>query len=269
MKQWGRNIPAYRQIAVLRMHMAYMYRTNVALELACLLLKVYLLKMVFVAVYAGRDAVDGITMRQVVTFVTIANLQMFLLVPVIAEYVRDRVREGQVAFDIARPAPFLSQLLAHQVGATASTVPFVVLALPFAMLLGGIQAPASLMAGLLYIVSLGLGYLVAALMSLIIGLIAFWTMELGGVITIYMFANQFFGGALVPLWFFPPSLRRVADMLPFQAQAFIPLSMYTGQLDGMEAVQALALQLFWVVALCGFAWLLWQRAIYRVVIQGG
>ena len=269
MKHLGRNIPAYRQIAALRMQVAYTYRTNAALELVSLLLKVYLLKMVFVAVYAGRETVDGITLRQVITFVTIANLQMFLLVPVIAWYVYERVREGQVAFDIARPAPFLSQLLAHQVGETVSAVPFVVLALPCAALLGGLQAPQSLMAGLLYMVSLGLGYLVAALMSLIIGLIAFWTLELGGVLVIYMFANQFFGGALVPLWFFPPSLRRVVDLLPFQAQTFIPLSMYTGQVSGMEAVQALALQLFWVVTLSGLAWLLWRRAIYRVVIQGG
>ncbi len=118
-------------------------------------------------------------------------------------------------------------------------------------------------------VSLGLGYLVAMLMGLLLGLMAFWTLELGGVLTIYAFANQFFGGALVPLWFFPPLLRRVADLLPFQAQAFIPLSIYTGQLVGTQAVEALALQLFWVVALFGLARLVWQRAMYRVVIQGG
>ncbi len=106
-------------------------------------------------------------------------------------------------------------------------------------------------------------------MSLIIGLIAFWTMETGGFLTIYSFANQFFGGVLVPLWFFPPLLRRVAELLPFQAQVFIPVSMYTGQLFGTQAVQALALQLFWVVALCGLARLVWQRAMQRVVIQGG
>ncbi len=269
MKHWGRNIPAYLQISALRMHVAYTYRANVAVELAGLLLKVYLLKMVFVAVYAGRGTVDGIALHEVITFVTIANLQVFLLIPVIGGYVRERVREGQVALDLARPVPFLSQLLAHQVGATASAVPFVVLALPCAVLLGGIQAPQSPMAGLLYVVSLALGYLVAMLMGLIIGLMAFWTMELGGVLTIYAFANQFFGGALVPLWFFPPLLRRLADLLPFQTQTFIPLSMYTGQLLGAQAVQALALQLFWVVALFGLAWLLWQRAIYRVVIQGG
>src|SRR4051794_33707545 len=269
MKHWGRNVPAYLQISALRMHVTYMYRGNVAIGLVGLLLKVYLLKMVFVAVYDGRETVDGIALQQVVTFVTLANLQAFLLVPVIAEYVRDRVREGQVALDLARPVPFVNQLLAHQVGATVSVIPFVMLALPFALFLGGIQAPQSFQTGLLYLVSLGLGYLIAVLMGLIIGLIAFWTMETGGFLTIYGFANQFFGGVLVPLWFFPPPLRRVADLLPFQAQVFIPLSMYTGQLFGAQAAQALRLQLFWVVALSGLAWLVWRQAMLHVVIQGG
>jgi ABC-type uncharacterized transport system permease subunit len=150
-----------------------------------------------------------------------------------------------------------------------AVIPFVTLALPFAILLGGIQVPQSFTAGLLYMVSLGLGYLVAVLMGLTLGLAAFWTTEIGGVLTIYAFANQFFGGVLVPLWFFPPLLRRVAGLLPFQAQAFIPLSLYTGQVAGTEALQALGLQLFWVVVLSALARLMWQRAMYRVVIQGG
>jgi ABC-type uncharacterized transport system permease subunit len=270
MRHPGRNIPAYLQIGALRIQMAYMYRSNIAIQLVGLLLKVFLLKMIFVAVYAGRETVGGIALPEVITFVTLANLQAFLIFPlVIGLYVRERLREGQIALDLARPAPFLGQLLAHQAGATAASFPFVVLALPVAALLGGIQAPQSFAAALLYLLSLGLAYLVAVMMGLIIGLVAFWTTEIDGVLTIYQFANQFFGGVLVPLWFFPPVLRRLAELLPFQAQTFIPLSIYTGQLAGGPAIEAIALQVFWVIALSGVAWVVWQRAMQRVVIQGG
>lgn len=270
MRHLGRNIPAYLQIGALRMQMAYMYRSNIAIQLVGLLLKIFLLKMVFVAVYAGRETVGGIALPDVITFVTLANLQAFLIFPlVIGLYVRERLRDGQIALDLARPIPFLGQLLAHQVGATAASFPFVVLALPVAVLLGGIQAPPSVVAGLLYLLSLGLAYLVAVMMGLIIGLMAFWTTEIDGILTIYQFANQFFGGVLVPLWFFPAVLRRVAEQLPFQAQTFIPLSLYTGRVGSAQAVQGLALQLFWIVALSGIAMLLWRRAMQRVVIQGG
>lgn len=269
MKHLARNIPAYLQIGASRWQEAFMYRANLAIELLGLLLKVYLLKMIFVAVYAGRETVGGVALQEVITFMTIANLQGFLLFPVIGHYMRQRLRDGQIALDLVRPAPFLSQLLAYQAGTTASSLPFLVLALPFAAVFGGIDLPQSPAAGLLYLISLGLGYIVSVLMGLLIGLVAFWTMEIDGIFTIYAFANQFFGGALVPLWFFPSSLRRVAEVLPFQAQTFIPLSIYTGQSAGAQAIQALALQTFWVIALSGVAWLVWQRAMRRVVIQGG
>src|SRR3712207_6283886 len=97
MKHWSRNIPAYLQIILLRVQVDYTYRAGLAIELAGLLLKVYLLKMVFVAVYAGRTSVHGIALDQVVTFVTLANLQVFLFVPLIGWYMHSRVREGQVA----------------------------------------------------------------------------------------------------------------------------------------------------------------------------
>jgi len=92
MKHIGRHIPAYIQIAGLWPQIAYTYRFGNAVDLFSLLLKVYLLKMVFTAVYAGRDTVDGIPLRQVITVITLANLQLWLMSPMIASLIQQRVR---------------------------------------------------------------------------------------------------------------------------------------------------------------------------------
>jgi ABC-type uncharacterized transport system permease subunit len=257
------------QIANLWLQMAYTYRVSLAMELVGVLLKIFLLKVVWMAVYAGRDVVDGVELRQVISFVTLANLQMWLIYPMLAWHIQERIREGQIALDLARPVPFLGQLLANQVGTTAAFAPFVLIAVPLALIVGGMQLPASPIAALLYLVSMALAYMVTALMGMLMGLMAFWTLQTRGVQAIYEFVSQFFAGALVPLWFFPPTLRQVADWLPFQAQAFIPLSLYMGQTPPQGIAGALGLQLAWVVALFGIAWLMWQRAMRRVVVQGG
>jgi ABC-type uncharacterized transport system permease subunit len=269
MKRLGFHIPSYVQIANLWMQMAYTYRVNLAMEMIGLLLKIYLLKVVWIAVYAGQGVVDGIELRHVISFVTLANLQMWLIFPMLAWHIQERISEGQIALDLARPVPFLGQLMANQLGATAAFAPFVVLALPLALFVGGLEPPASLAAGLLYLVSMVLAYAVTTLLGMLMGLIAFWTLQTRGVQSIYDFVSQFFAGALVPLWFFPPLLRQVADWLPFQAQAFIPLSLYMGQVPEQQIAGALGLQLFWVVALLGICWMVWQRAMRRVIIQGG
>jgi len=80
---------------------------------------------------------------------------------------------------------------------------------------------------------------------------------------------NFFAGALVPLWFFAPVLLAVAKALPFQSEGFVPVAIYLGQLQGSAALQAMGLQIFWVLALTALARLVWSRAHRRVVVQGG
>lgn len=269
MKTLWRNLPAYGQIAGIWPQMALIYRLELVFNMVGLLLRVFLLSVVFTAVYAGRPTVDGIALPQVITFVTLANLQNVLVSSMIGEHLRERIRDGSIVFDLGRPVPFLGQLLAHQIGNTLAILPFVMLAAPFAWLVGGIAPPPSPSALLLYFLSLGLGYLIAVLIGMLIGLAAFWTTEAGGFIMIYQFVNQFFSGALVPLWFFPPVLRRVADVLPFQAQTFTPISIYSGHWTGQRALAALGVQLLWVVVIAIADWLVWRRAMRRVVVQGG
>jgi ABC-2 type transport system permease protein len=269
MKRLRANLPAYLQIANLWVQIAFTYRVNLAMELVGVLLKIFLLKVVWIAVYAGQGAVEGVELRHVISFITLANLQMWLIFPLLAWHIQERIREGQIAVDLARPVPFLGQLLANQVGGTLAVAPFAALAFPLALLVGGLEPPASATAGLLYLVSMLLAYLVTTLLGMLMGLIAFWTLQAEGLQAIYGFVSQFFAGALVPLWFFPPALRLVASWLPFQAQAFIPLSLYMGQVPDGQVAGALGLQLFWVAALFGICWLVWQRAMRRVIIQGG
>ncbi len=66
-----------------------------------------------------------------------------MLSPLVANAIRERVQKGQIALDMARPAPFLGQLLAHQLGGTAALLPFVLLAVPLAFVVGGLVPPAS------------------------------------------------------------------------------------------------------------------------------
>lgn len=261
--------PVYLQIVALWPQIAYAYRLNLIADVLALVLQIFLLKVVWTAVYAAQSSVDGISLTSVITFLTLANLQMWVMSPVISGFLRDWIRDGSVSLHLSRPVGFVGQMISHQIGATAGLFPFLVAAFPLAAILGGMQPPASPVAALTYLVSLGLSYWISTLIALLLGLIAFWTFEIQGVLVIHRFVTQFFSGALVPLWFFPPALRVVANVLPFQAQAFIPVSIYLGQVSGVELLASLGLQLFWVVVLYLIVQIVWHRALHRVVVQGG
>lgn len=263
-------IAGYRKLAQLHFALIYTYRLEVISTLASTLLQIFLLKVIWTAVYDGRSSVDGVALPELITFVTVAQLQLLAMQPILVRYLERRIHEGKIGLDLVRPLPFLGQLLAQQIGATVAYLPFLVVAIPFALLLGNLGLPASPMAAAIYLFSFLLGYAVAMLIGLLMGLVAFWTVQTLGVSVIYRFAAQFFGGALIPLFLMPDGLRIVAELLPFQAQAHIPLSIYTGRIVEVEAIaRALGVQIFWVGALAVLAWLTWQRARRIITVYGG
>jgi ABC-2 type transport system permease protein len=264
------RLPAYVKLASLQLQVTYAYRAEVIGGLLVVLLRILLLKAVWTAAFAGRVSVDGVALPDVITFITLGNLQLVLMRPMLVWYVQRRIHEGQIAFDLARPVPFLGQLFAQQIGATAGLLPFVALSVPLAIVVGNMALPASAGAALAYVVSLLLAYLIATLIGLLMGLVAFWTVQSLGIGVIYEFATQFFGGALVPLWFFPEPLKMLSSLLPFQTQVFIPVSIYTGAIaDPSEIARALGLQAFWIAALAVIAWLVWQHARRVVTVYRG
>jgi ABC-2 type transport system permease protein len=267
----SREAKVSQYLACARMQFATVlaYRADYLLTLVMLLAQVYLLRVVWTAVYADRGATAGISVHTMVAYATLATVQYALFNPWRFSLIPTRVREGKVAVDLLRPIGFCGQMLAGQIGGTAATLPFVLLALPFALLIGGASAPPTWASTLAYPVSLLLGYAITQLLALLLGMVAFWTLEISGIFMIYRFVAQFLSGALVPLWFMPGPLRTVAELLPFQATAYIPNATYLGQLTGGALTKALLVQVLWVGALIGLARLVWSRAVYRVIVQGG
>jgi ABC-2 type transport system permease protein len=141
--------------------------------------------------------------------------------------------------------------------------------MPVAGLLGGLSAPAGLAAGLLYPVALVLGWLLNALLTLLIGLSAFWTVDNNGLATLFRFIAAFLAGASVPLTFLPGPLRALAEALPFRFIVYEPAAVYIGQVHGRPVFVGFALALAWAAGLAGLAGLVWRRAYRKLVVHGG
>lgn len=263
------GIVVARQVASMAMHTAWTYRFHWMFDVVGLMAQIFVLKMVWTAVYDGQAEIDGMPLDQLIAYLTLANLQLWVMFPVLAEYISQRVRDGLVAQELARPAPFFVQMIGYQIGDTAAGLPWVFMALPAAYFVGGLLPPASPMTALLYVASMLLGWLVVVMTGLVIGIISFWTTEVGSFMVIQSFVARFFAGAFVPLALMPDWLRGLADVLPFRAQAEIPLSIYLGQAVGADVPRLMALQLLWVVALFMVARALWAMAVRRVVVYGG
>jgi len=242
------------------------YRFNYLFSVVGVILHVYLLNVVWVAVYQGRGAVNGVDLNTVMVYSTFAAVQNWLLVPWEFSLIPARVREGRVAFDLMRPIGFVGQVVAGQLGRTLAVLPLALVLFPVAVVVGRGAPPPTTAAGVWYLAALLGAWLVATQLSVVVGMAAFWTLEVGGSFLVYRMVSLFLSGALVPLWFMPSALRVAAELLPFQAVTYGPVAVYLGQESGPGVV---GVQLLWVLLLAVLSRWIWARARHRVVVQGG
>lgn len=265
-----RHLPAYAQVVRGRIKLAGVYRQTSFFLLGIVVVQVFILREVWSGLYGAHASVNGLSKHALLVYLTIANIQGWVMQdPTVSRYMYERVRQGLIAFDLIRPSGFVPQMFAHLAGSTLGWTLFVLPALPFLAIAGSLDAPASLPAAGLYVVSLLCGWAVTTMIALIIGMVAFWTPEIEGLTMLYRLVSQFFAGALVPLSFFPEAIRIPAEILPFQSTIYTPVAIYVGRLHGMHALQAIGLQVAWAAALAVASWAMWRRALHHVVVQGG
>jgi ABC-2 type transport system permease protein len=245
------------------------YRADVLVGIAALIVQTTLTVVVWRVLYVGRDEVAGIERSTAVAYAVLAGCIQFIVLPSQFSSLPLRIRRGQIGVDMLRPRSLIAQNLTEAAGTLAGRLPIGAAGLVTGVVLGGVQVPHSLRDTLAWAVSMVLGIGNILITNLLVSMAAFWTLDINGPMIIYRFASAFLSGALIPLWFMPAWLQPIVSWLPFQAQIYVPLSIWFGTRDGADLLGTLAIQLGWVLALALLLRLVWRRAIYRVVVLGG
>ncbi|CAG7628890.1 hypothetical protein PAESOLCIP111_03050 [Paenibacillus solanacearum] len=229
--------------------------------------------MLWKAIYAHSSA-QTMPWEQLITYVMVGQAINFARwspaerAPTYA--IAERVRSGDIALDLIRPVDFQLQRFIEAFGFFAVEMLWVnIPALLLLVYVLGISPPAGWAAAFGFAASLFIGFLVAFSLNSIIMMISFVTTNTFGVQLAKRAIVDIFAGTLIPFDYFPSALRTILEYLPFQAMAYIPLSIYTGQLSGAQIIAALSEQLAWAIVMIAVSRLLWTQAAKRLSINGG
>jgi ABC-2 type transport system permease protein len=246
------------------------YRFNFFAEIFLVLLRMYGIYWVWKILYTQRPGAFGVDLQQMITYGVMGMALEIFMWSRPQMYMARQVKSGAIDTDLMKPLDFHFHMLARSVGETL--VGLTVLAFPalaIAHFILGANLPPDAWTGVLFLISLGLGYLVLFHLNFLLGSLAIVTLDIRHISWAYYSVVRFFGGQMIPLWLFPPFLAWLAGVLPFQSTYFIPMSIYIGNLTGIEAIQAIGSQLVWVIVLILLSRLLWNLAHGRLVVQGG
>jgi ABC-2 type transport system permease protein len=244
------------------------YRMEVFTNVAGLLVRLYLMKAVWTALYAQNAAPAGVPLHAILTYTVIALLMSLILELDPTRLIRDRLREGSIATDLMKPINLPLYFFSDGFGQMLLHALLIVPALLLALFIVHIDVPPPL-ALVAFAFSFMLGYIVNFLLNFIMNAVAFWTMETFALQLIVRWVSDLLGGQIVPLIFFPGTLQKIVLALPFAAVYSTPLLIYTGTIPPSGYLAAFALQLLWGAIFGVLSVVIWRGGIKRVVVQGG
>ncbi|MEO3978228.1 ABC-2 family transporter protein [Streptomyces sp. CAU 1734] len=233
----------------------------------------FIVAYTYIALWDERPQLGGYDVSQAVTYVWIGQgllMTCALMGGGFEDELVERIRTGDIAVDLYRPADLQLWWLAADLGRAA----FHLLARGAAPLAAGALAfdlalPGSVLTWLAFLVAVALGVVVSFAVRFVMALSAFWLMDGAGVLQISWLAALFFSGMLLPLNVFPGALGEVARMLPWSSLLQVPADVLLGEVTGWGLARAYAFQAGWAAVLLCAGRMLQTVATRRVVVQGG
>lgn len=183
------------------------------------------------------------------------------------------VTSGDAAYELCRPVRLYNMWFIRSMAVRLSKTvlrcgPVLLLAFliprPYRLSL-----PAAPETALLFLLSMGLSFLVVVAFSMIIYMAAFYMISADGIKLMVTSLSEFLSGAIIPLPFLPGEIRRIVELLPFASMQNVPFRIYSGDLSGPSLYCRLLLQLFWILILLWLGRRMERKALERIVIQGG
>ncbi|MDF3297714.1 ABC transporter permease [Streptomyces tropicalis] len=224
----------------------------------------------YLALWDVRPHLGGYDRAQAVTYVWLGQACLAALAiggGGVEDELIERIRTGDIAIDLYRPADLQLWWLAGDLGRAVfqllgrGVAPFVLGSLLFPVALPSDVLTWTAFLGtvlLAMLVSFGIRYLVA--------LSTFWLMDGRGALQMMMITGFFCSGMLLPLNVFPGALGDVVRVLPWSSLLQAPADVLLGRAG---ALGTYLFQAAWAVALLLAGRLLQSVATRRVVVQGG
>jgi ABC-2 type transport system permease protein len=244
------------------------YRFDVFTSIASVLIRVYLLRMVWTALYTRNTAPAELPLHAIITYSTIAMLLGLIMDIDQTRALHDRLHDGSIATDFMKPIKVPLYFMADGTGEVLFHALLIIPSLLLALLVVHIDVPPP---GVLAVFAFSafLGYGVGFCINFILNCTAFWTLEISAVQLIVTWITDLLGGELVPLIFFPALLQRIANFLPFAAMFSAPLLIYTQVTPARDYAQVLGGQALWLLALAIVSTFMWRAGARKIVVQGG
>lgn len=216
---------------------------------------------------SGKTELQGYTLEQMITYLTISLTTIYLTWDNIDDHYQEGVEDGGFIVELLKPVSSLRYQFIDKMG--HRSLAFLIEYLPVMFIIGLIFGFEVFKTKniLWYGASVIIAFVISTLISMLVGMLAFWLVKPRGLMEIYNMLQFLINGSLLPLSLFPSALQKIFFFLPFQFISYVPARVFMGQytLGGVTFLpqEILLYGLVQVLVLSAIVALLWKHSIKR------
>lgn len=220
-----------------------------------------------------NDVINGFNFQEMVIYIFIARIVTDMIHVELLWIIGDDIKTGSIAMQLIKPISYRTRLFAQsfgQMGAFVSIIAGPILIIGTILLHYALNIPyPSFLGVILFIVTVILAYFILLYLDFILGMVAFKTLATFGIGNLKGAIINFLSGALIPLSFFPLWAQDIFHFLPFSSVIYTPTMILMGKYNIDMAINAIIIQIIWVIILMLCANFVWKKVEKRLVVQGG
>lgn len=250
------------------------YRSNILFYFIGNILKIFVFFFLWKAIFAssGEEILRGFSFPDMVIYLILTNF-IYELSGNVGSEMHEEISSGQISMSLIKPISFRFRIYFTSLGDTIysfmmSGVPSLVATYIIAYIYG-ISSQLTIGNLFLFLLSLILSLIVRMSYTFIVSLLGFVTTNMFGVWQVNNAIVRLCSGAIIPLTFFPETIRKIFEFLPFSSFISTPLNIFLGKFSNIELLKAFGLQIFWILLFNLFGNFVWKKVIKHLIIQGG
>ncbi len=244
----------------------FTYRANILAFVLGNFVNLISLVVVWYAAYRSVESVGGYSFREMMTYVVVGWVILFMTNNYGFESIVSRdILLGTMSNFLTKPISYLRYTFARSIGRVMVAFMVVILQSVAYILLfhGFLVFRLDFFGSIVFCLMLAMSFVIKIFFAILVGLIAFWTIDVSGVQTAANVIIRFFSGAYFPVNLLPAAFVNVSLALPFVYTHYVPTQFFIGKIDLRGALYGVLVQFIWLIILYIIVKYIWKIGLKK------
>lgn len=217
-------------------------------------------------IFQKVELVRGYTYEEMVSYIVIGWLFMYLTGNYgIESIIENNISEGKITEFLLKPISYLKYIFCYSIGrASIALISAVIIQTVIIWFYSDVIVFNLDIKRIILLIAMVMAtFVLRIFLSMILGMIAFWTDRIAGIDYSFNVVSRFLSGSYFTLSLLPPAVLIMCKFLPFAYTFYYPTQLYLGKISFSEGLAALGIEILWIIGLYVIIKIIWRRGIKK------